>query len=207
MISERVNQTKREARPDRRSEIERHPGNLILPLAKSCVTAQRVLASRSPSRGPRALPPSASPSCHRVRYMGTSMVMRKARKTAMPMMATTRPSEPDRRTPAATGKGQSRPQGRLPPRSNFRWHGPDSWSSAPRTTSSTGPRRSAARPPRRRSKWCPRPPRRPAGAGRWPTARRSRARPRSPPTGRRQRSIARYRTSRSAGHPRAAETT
>ena len=34
MIPERVNKAKREARPDRRSEIERHPGNLILPLSK-----------------------------------------------------------------------------------------------------------------------------------------------------------------------------
>ena len=34
MIPERVNKAKREARPDRRSEIERHPGNLILPLGK-----------------------------------------------------------------------------------------------------------------------------------------------------------------------------
>jgi hypothetical protein len=34
MIPKRVNETKREARPDRRSEIERHPGNLMFPLSK-----------------------------------------------------------------------------------------------------------------------------------------------------------------------------
>src|SRR5262245_16743306 len=34
MIPKRVNDTKGQARPDRRSEIERHPGNLILPLRK-----------------------------------------------------------------------------------------------------------------------------------------------------------------------------
>jgi len=34
MIAKRVNETKREARPHRRGEVERHPGNLILPLRK-----------------------------------------------------------------------------------------------------------------------------------------------------------------------------
>src|SRR5262245_64417281 len=33
-IPERVNKAKREAGPDRRSEVERHPGNLILPVSK-----------------------------------------------------------------------------------------------------------------------------------------------------------------------------
>src|SRR5262245_22276704 len=34
MIPERVNKAKRKARPDRRGEVERHPGNLILPFSK-----------------------------------------------------------------------------------------------------------------------------------------------------------------------------
>src|SRR5262245_17468785 len=34
MIPERVNKAKHEARPDCDAEIERHPGNLILPLRK-----------------------------------------------------------------------------------------------------------------------------------------------------------------------------
>src|SRR6516225_522157 len=34
MIPERVNKAKREARPDRCSKIERHPGNLLLPMNK-----------------------------------------------------------------------------------------------------------------------------------------------------------------------------
>src|SRR5262245_48702977 len=34
MIAKRIDEAKREARPDRRSEIERHPGNLILPPSK-----------------------------------------------------------------------------------------------------------------------------------------------------------------------------
>src|SRR6202040_2225192 len=34
MTLERVENTKREAGPDRRTEIKRHPGNLVLPLSK-----------------------------------------------------------------------------------------------------------------------------------------------------------------------------
>src|SRR5262245_27146619 len=34
MLPERVNKAKRKARPDRRSEVERHPGNLVLPFRK-----------------------------------------------------------------------------------------------------------------------------------------------------------------------------
>jgi hypothetical protein len=79
MILERVENAQREAGPDRYTEIKRHPDNLVLPLSKVVRhDPARAHVTEALERSQK-LAAIGNLARHRLRYIGTSMVMRNAR--------------------------------------------------------------------------------------------------------------------------------
>ena len=79
-VLDQTEAAQRQARPHRGAEIERHPGDLILPVSEVVGDRPSACSRHAGPRACRAAPcRSRRSACQRPKYIGTSMVTRKAR--------------------------------------------------------------------------------------------------------------------------------